>query len=126
MNDILDIEIILKKQTYNKIYNIGIILIIIFLIFIYVSCVYKYQSYYISKGIVKDNTLELLVKLDDIKYIYNQNIINIDNQDYKYQIKSISEELYLDESLNNYKYLYLEVNDLKYINNYVYEVKIPK
>lgn len=126
MNDILDIEIILKKQTYHKIYNIGLILIIILLIFLYISCVYKYQSYYISRGIVKDNTLELLVNLDDIKYFYNQNIIKIENRDYKYQIKSISEKLYVDESLNNYKYLYLEVNNLKYINNYVYEVKIPK
>jgi len=39
MNDILDIEIILKKQTYNKIYNIGLILIVIFL-FLYISHMY--------------------------------------------------------------------------------------
>ena len=126
MNDILDIEIILKKQKYHPIYNVGLILIIILLIFLYVSCIYKYKTYYITKGTIKNNTLELLVNVDDIKYISNQNIINIDNQNHKYYIQSISEELYVDESLNNYKHIYIKVDNLSNINNYVYEVRIVK
>ena len=126
MNDILDIEIILKRQKYPFIYNIGFILIIILTIFLYISCVYKYQTYYITKGTIKDNTLELLVNIDDIKYISNQNKLKIDNHIYKYNIKSISENLYVDEYLNNYKYIYLEIPNLSNINNYVYEVKLQK
>ena len=53
MNDILDIEIILKKQNYGFIYDIGFSLIVILLIFLYVSFVYEYKSYYISKGTIK-------------------------------------------------------------------------
>ena len=126
MNDILDIEIILKRQKYPYIYNIGFILLIILIIFLYISCVYSYQSYYITKGTVKDNTLELLINIDDIKYINNQNKLTIDNHIYNYRIKSISENLYVDEYLNNYKHIYLEVPNLSNINNYVYEVKLQK
>jgi len=126
MNDILDIEIILKRQKYPFVYNIGFILIIILIVFLYISWVYKYQSYYITKGTIKDNTLELLVNLDDIKYISNQNKLTIDDRLYNYNIKSISENLYVDESLNNYKYIYLEIPNLSNINNYVYEVKLQK
>lgn len=126
MNDILDIEIILKRQKYPYIYNIGFILLIILIIFLYISCVYKYQSYYIIKGTIKDNTLELLVNIEDIKYIHNQNKLTIGNNVYNYRIKSISDNLYVDEYFNNYKYICLEVPNLSNINNYVYEVKLQK
>ena len=126
MNDILDIEIILKKQKYHYIYNIGFILMIIIAIFIYVSYIYKYKTYYITKGTIKDNNLELLVNLEDIKYISNNNILEIDNILYSYNIDKISEDLYVDDSLNNYKYIYLTVDNLRNIDNYVYEVKLEK
>ena len=126
MNDILDIEIILKKQKYHPIYNIGYILIIIISIFIYISCIYKYKTYYITKGTIKDNNLELLVNIDDIKYISNNNILEIDNILYSYNINKINKEIYVDDSLNNYKYIYLNVDNLSNINNYVYEVKLEK
>lgn len=126
MNDNIDIEIILRKQKYHPIYNIGTILIIILLVFLYVSCTYKYQTYYITKGTIKNDKLELLVDINSIKYIYDNNILTIDNINYQYYLESISEELYLDESLNNFKYLYLNVNHLSNIENYVYELKIKK
>ena len=126
MNDILDIEIILKKQKYHYIYNIGYILIIIISIFVYVSYIYKYKTYYITKGTIKDNNLELLVNLNDIKYISNNNFLEIDNILYSYNINKISEDLYVDDSLNNYKYIYLNVYNLSNIDNYVYEVKLEK
>ena len=126
MNDILDIEIILKKQKYSPIYNIGSILIIILLTFIYISNTYKYKTYYITKGTIKNNNIELLVNIDDIKYISKSNVLEINDMIYKYSINKISEELYVDESFNNYKYIYLDVDNLSNINNYVYEIKLEK
>ena len=105
MNDILDIEIILKKQKYHPIYNIGTILLIIILIFIYVSFLYNYKTYYITMGTIKNNSLELLVSLDDIKYISSNNVLKINDKIYSYHIDKIEENLYVDESFNNYKYM---------------------
>ena len=126
MNDILDIEIILKKQKYSKIYDIGMVFLIILLIFIYVSFIYTYKTYYINKSTMIDGNLKLLVNLDDIKYITSNNSLKIDNIYYEYKISKISEELYADESLNNYKYIYLKVSNLNNIDNYVYEIKLVK
>lgn len=126
MNDILDIEIILKRQKYPKIYDIGVILTIIIAIFIYIIFTYDYQSYYIMKGKMIDNTLELLVDINELKYLEKSNILEIENNNYSYKIIKISEELYIDELYNNYKYVYLKISNLTNIDNYVYEVKIPK
>lgn len=126
MNDILDIEIILTKQKYHAIYNVGLIIIIILLTFIYVSYTYKYKTYYITKGTMIDGDIEVLVKIDDIKYINNNNFLTIDDALYKYTVKEISKEIYVDESFNNYKYIYLKVDNLNNINNYVYEIKLEK
>lgn len=126
MNDILDIEIILKRQKYPKIYDIGVILTIIIAIFIYIIFTYDYQSYYIMKGKMIDNTLELLVDINDLKYLEKSNNLEIENTNYSYKIIKINEELYIDEFYNNYKYVYLKVSNLTNIDNYVYEVKIPK
>ena len=126
MNDILDIEIILKRQKYPYIYNVGIILIFILLIFIYISYTYKYKTYYITKGTMKDNKLELLVNINDLKYISNNNILKINDNYYQYHINNINKDLYVDESFNNYKYIYLKIDSLSNIDNYVYEIKIAK
>lgn len=126
MNDILDIEIILKRKKYSKIYNIGLILIIILLISLYIVFTYKYQTYYISKGKIIDNKLELLVSIDDLSYINNNSKLKIDDKIYIYKVDSISNELYVDEFYNNYKYVYLKVENLNNIDNYVYEIKISK
>lgn len=126
MNDILDVEIILKKQKYPAIYNIGLILIIILSLFIYISFTYKYKTYYITKGTMINGNVKVLVKIDDIKYISHNNKLKIDNTPYNYTIKEISEELYVDESFNNYKYIYLKVDGLNNLNNYVYELKLEK
>ena len=87
---------------------------------------YDYKTYYICKGTVKDGQLVLLVNLDDLKYITSNNVLKINSDNHKYKVDKISEELYVDEELNNYKYVYLSVNNLNNINNYVYEVKLVK
>ena len=126
MNDILDIEIILKRKKYPIIYNIGIILTIILLAIIYIIFTYKYQTYYKSKAKMIDNKLELLINIEDLKYINNNDIIIIDDKKYNYNLDSIDGQLYVDENYKNYKYVYLKVTNLNNINNYVYEIKIPK
>ena len=126
MNEILDIEIILTKNKYHFIYKISTILITCILVFIYITHIYSYQSYYIAKGKVIDNKLEVILPLDNIKYITKHNNLIIDDQKHSYKIVSISDELYVDESYNNYKYVYLEVDKINNINNYVYEIKLKK
>ena len=126
MNDIIDIEIILKKQKYHPIYNIGTILIVIVLLFIYITFIYKYKTYYITKGTMINGNIKLLVDIDDIKYISNNNILTIDSNNYIYSIKEIDNNLYVDDSLNNYKYIYIKVNNLNNLDNYVYEIKFVK
>lgn len=126
MNDILDVEIILKRKKYSPIYNVGIILVIIFLIIVYILFTYQYQTYYISKGKVLNNKLELIVDVNDIKYIKNNSLIKLDDTYYNYSIEKIGEELIVDNLYNNYQYVYLEVDGLKEKDNYVYQIKIPK
>lgn len=127
MNDLLDIEIILNKQKYSWIYNTGVIIIAITLITLYIIFTYKYQSYYISKAKTVGDELEMLVNINDIKYLKENNCLEIDNQKYLYKIDTISEELIIDELYNTYQYVYIKVANLtKTIDNYIYEVKIPK
>ena len=72
-----------------------------------------------------DNQLEIIINIDDLKYL-NRNVLYIDNKKYQFKVKMISKELVIDSEYNNYRYAYLEVSNLKNIDNYVYEIKIKK
>ena len=48
MNDILELECILKRERYPSIYKFGWLMIIIIILFLYVINTYKYKSYYIT------------------------------------------------------------------------------
>ena len=126
MNDVLEIALMLNKRRYAKIYNISVILIVIFLISIIVIFTIKYQSYYITMGTMIDNKLELLVNIRDINLINENNTLVIDNVKYNYKINRIDNKLYCDDAFNNYKNIYLDVTRLTNIDNFVYEIKIPK
>ena len=126
MDNILEVDLIINRKKYSKIYNTSIIILFIIITLIYIIFTYKYQNYYLSKGKMINNELELLVNIDDIKYIQNNHTLKIDNINYSYEIISISNELYVDDNYNNYKYLYLKIANLTNIDNYVYEIKIPK
>ena len=126
MNDVLEIALMLNKRKYAKIYNTSVILIIIFLISIIVIFTIKYQSYYITMGTMIDNKLELLVNIQDINLINDNNTLVIDNVKYNYKIYRIDNKLYRDDAFNNYKNIYLDVTKLTNIDNFVYEIKIPK
>ena len=126
MYDLLEIDLILNRKKYPKIYNTSLIILTIILVVIYIIFTYKYQSYYVIKGKISNNELELLVNINDIKYIKNNKSLTIDNNIYSYKLNHISNELFIDENYNNYKYIYLNIDNLSNIDNYVYEVKIPK
>ena len=126
MDNEIEIDLILSRNNYSKIYSASLIIGIILLVVGYILFTYKYQSYYIGNAIVLDNKLRLLVNINDIGYIDKNNMLSIDGEQYLYKIMNISEELYVDDNYNNYKYVYLKVNNISNIDNYVYEVKIAK
>lgn len=126
MNDLLDVELILKRTNYGRIYQVGYLILIILLILVYILFTYQYQTFYISKGKVTSNKLELLVNTKDLKYFDNNNKIIIDNKIYSYQIDHIDEALYIDEVYDNYQYIYLSIPGLSNIDNYVYDIKLTK
>ena len=80
MNDLLDIEVILQRKKYSKIYNFGTIMIIILLIFIYIISTYTYESYYTIKGKAIDNKIELLGCGMWNNYIFAQKQIYLNNK----------------------------------------------
>ncbi len=126
MDDVLAIDLIMNRKKYPIIYNASIICLVILLVTSYIIFVYKYQSYYITKGKITDNKLELLVSSSNLKYINQNNTLKIDNKYYSYKIVSIDDEIYLDNNYNDYQYVYLLVQGLVNIDNYVYEIQIPK
>ena len=126
MNDLLDIEVILQRKKYPKIYNFGSLMIIILLIFIYIISTYTYESYYTIKGKALDNKIELLINPEDIMYIEENSSIKLDNITYQYTIDNIGSELLIDENYNNYQYVYLKILNFSSIDNRIYEVSIPK
>lgn len=126
MNSILELALIIDRTRYRKIYNGSIVLTIIFIIVLIILFTFKYQSYYITMGTMIDNKLELLVNINDIKYIKNNHKIIIDDIDYVYKIDRIDNKLYVDEKYNNYKYVYLNISNLTNVDNYVYKIKVSK
>ena len=126
MNDLLDIEVILQRKKYPKIYNFGSVMIIILLIFIYIISTYTYESYYTIKGKALDNKIELLINPEDIMYIEENSSIKLDNITYQYTIDNIGSELLIDENYNNYQHVSLKILNFSSIDNRIYEVSIPK
>ena len=126
MDNNIDIDLIINRQKYSQIYNFTLILTIILIVILYIIFTYKYQTYYQLKGKMIDNKIELLVPIKEISMIQKNNALIIDDTSYSYQIVHISNELYIDPNYQNYCYLYLKVTNLENIDNFVYDIKIPK
>lgn len=126
MNDILDIEVILKRQKYGFIYNSYFILLLIILFFIVLVCIYKYKTYFIVNGIMDNGYVKIMVNDDDIKYISLNDKLEIDDLEYNYYITRIDDNLYVDDNYNNYRYLYLKIDGINNLDNYVYKLKFVK
>ena len=82
MNNLLEIDLIIGRKDYSKIYNGSTIIAIIILTSIYILNIFSYQTYYIQKG----------------KMVSNQ--LDIDN--YVYEIKIPKENKILAKYLKNY------------------------
>ena len=126
MNYNLEIDLIINRKTYPKIYNFTYVLLVVLLITIYIIFTYKYQTYYFLKGRMINNEIELLVPISEVEIIQNNHNLIINNTRYNYKITDISKELYLDNDFQNYCYLYLKIDNLSNIDNFVYNLKIPK
>ncbi len=116
---------LLDGKQYTKIYKFNYILIVIILISSYIICMFEYQTYYLFRGRMIDNQLEIKVPVEDIEYFKNNHYLLIANQKYRYKITDIS-NLYIDDNYHNYLYLYLTIPGLSNVDNYIYEAKIPK
>lgn len=100
MIDINDYRVI-YKQNIIGITRIWFCILIFIIIGIFViNKSFKYISYYTNVGEAKDEYFNVYVLIDDLaKIIENQKII-IENEEFAYKIKEISEEnIYLN---NNY------------------------
>lgn len=126
MNYNLEIDLIINRKKYPKIYNFTWVLLVILLITIYIIFIYKYQTYYLVKGRIINNEIELLIPTQEVAIIQNNHNLIINNTKYNYKITHISEELYIDDNYQNYSYLYLKIDNLSNIDNFVYNLKIPK
>ena len=114
----LEIDLILNRKKYPKIYYATSVIIIILIIFIYLICTLKYETYYLNFGQGVLNEMKVLVCIDDLKYVINNNTIIIDNKGYHYQLSQIDDDLYVGEDYRNYKYVYLIIDNLDIIPNH--------
>lgn len=105
------------------------IVIISFIIMIILAHLLKVEKYYQNKGIVvldKDNYyLKLYVDFENIDTIINNSSILINEDDYQYNIVSISN--LLESNYDNYQIFYLQIPNLSknlLVNNLVINYKI--
>lgn len=125
--------------SYNKeiIFNIknklvilfSSVVIISFIIMIILAHLLKVEKYYQNKGIVildKDNYyLKLYVDFENIETIINNSSILINEDNYQYNIISISD--LLESNYDNYQIFYLQIlnpNKNLLVNNLVINYKI--
>ena len=118
MNDNIDEYIILNKM--NKMKSSTIILFVIILLFLLLSNILEYESFYDISAINNNSKVTLFVNLKDLDNILINDYLIIDNKKYKYYIKSIDEGLLIDNNLN-YKKITININlPKKYqINNLI-------
>lgn len=122
MNKYIDCEIILSRKINLFIYVYIMIIIIIALSLIIFFILFNYKTYYKVKGIIvfEEDTfyIKTYIPLDNIKYLVNNNIVKIDNKNYKYTIASIDKEYFTDNK-DTYQIITIKIDiEEKYkINN---------
>ena len=118
LNDNIDEYIILNKK--NKIKSSTIILFVIILLFLLLSNILEYESFYDISAIYNNSKITLFVNLKDLDNVLDNDYLIIDNKKYNYYIESIDEDLLIDNNLN-YKKINININlPKKYqINNLI-------
>jgi len=121
-------------KVFNEIFINKIInkkkIIIVELIFIITICLIiaffnNYYSYYSNEGEYKEGYIRTVINIKDMDIITTKKEIRINDEIYSYKVNGISEEDYISSGYI-YKEVYLEVNDLKRVNNDYIKYKIIK
>lgn len=124
-------NIILNKKVGPLVYIYIMILIICALSLIIVCMLFHYKVYYFFKGNVFEEDgiyyLKCYIPILEAKYVASGDSIIIDKKEYKYDIKSISNE-YFNNNNETYQEIVLNINfDDKYkYNNLVINLKLIK
>lgn len=125
-------EIIIKRKSFS-ITTYSIILLVGLIFTFLWFCFNTYYPYFnLKASVIKDEQgyyLKTLILEDDITKI-NNTVLIIDNKEYKYKIKKISEEYLIDENYNKYYEVLItsKINKQLQINNNVIDIniKLPK
>lgn len=119
--NIYDNRLAIIRTKEEKIYVKFIIFFIIFSLLLIICLFIKYPKIYYFEGIANDNDIVLLLSKDELKYLKG-NTITIDNEEYKYYVRSILE---LDNEIDYIKYYSVRIytND-DYIDNDVIDFTI--
>lgn len=109
----IDSEIILQRKisSFVYVYIMIIIVIMLSLIILFILCYYK--TYYMVKGVVVNDDgnfyVRVYVPLDSLVYITSNNVVKIDNNEYKYKIISIDSEYFID-NIATYQIVLIEID----------------
>ena len=127
----IDSEIIIQRKIEPLIYVYIMIIIVIMLSLIILFILLHYKTYYITKGIIVNDHnqyyINIYIPTGVIKYITDNNVVVIDDIEYKYHIVSIDSE-YFTDNVDTYQIIKIETNILdKYkFNNMTVELKFLK
>lgn len=123
----MDIEVF-QNSFNNKVINLKSYLLVvsIFIGILVLVVIFNnnIEDYYVSKGIVKDKELTLLVDIDDIGKVTNNEKIMIERDIFTYEVTKISDLLI---NSNIYKEVNIKVDKLDkkhLLNNNVVDLKI--
>lgn len=114
-------------QYERKVPNIlviwGIILAFITIFILIINHYFKIIDYYQIKGIVKDNSINILVPIDRVNSIVDNDFVYVNSKRYTYKVKEISN--IINENNNFYQNIILDINliDKNFIENNIMEVK---
>lgn len=131
MNTSLDGQIIMQRKINPLIYLYIMIIIVTNLSLTTLSILFHYRTYYDIKGVVAKNEDDYYVKIcipiDKIKYLSSNNILKLDDVEYKYTIISYEDEYVTD---NNYTFQFVIIefpisNKYKF-NNLILNLKFLK
>ena len=131
MDRYIDSEIILERKIESIVYVYIMIIIVIMLslIMLFILCYYK--TYYDVRGIVIEEDshyyIRIYVPIEYLEYITDNDIVKIDDVEYKYKIISIDNE-YFTDNMTTYQIVKIEVNirDKYKFNNITLDLKFLK
>ena len=126
----IDSEIILNRKGGSLIYVYIMIIIVIILSLIIFFILCHYRVYYDTRGVViKEDSyyIRVYVPIQYMKYITDNNIVKIGNNEYLYEIMDIDSEFFND-NVNTYQIVKIIVDiDEKYkFNNLTLNLKFLK